>query len=495
MALAQRMDIKQGQGLVMTPQLQQAIKLLQLSNLELAEYIEQELERNPILERQEDSEENTTESESKNDEASELNISADSSDPNADAAFDASYEDINPDGDMQAVEAIGSQTDWSNASDGRHYDDLEGIENTLGQELSLHDHLEAQAAIAFADQKDKLIASYLIDFVDEGGYLRAEMAETANNLGVSQEKIEEIVKILQTFEPTGICARSVEECLKLQLIEKDRFDPAMEKLIENLDLLAKRDLRNLCLICEVDGEDIAGMIKEIRMLVPKPGSAFGTVNTHAIVPDVYVKEAPNGTWVIELNSDNLPKVLVNNAYCETISRSARTEDEKSYVNECHAEASWLIRSLDQRAKTILKVAKEIVRQQDGFLTYGVSHLRPIVLKDVANIIEMHESTVSRVTSNKYISTPRGVFELKYFFTASISSSYGGDAHSAETVRHQIKSLIDEEQVLSPLSDDAIVDILKETGIDIARRTVAKYREAMRIPSSVQRRRIGQMASN
>ncbi len=489
MAIAPRMEMKQGQSLVMTPQLQQAIKILQFSSVELSEYIEQELERNPMLERVEDENSGEEITADNNDTSvSEISISEDSGDPNAEGAIDASYEDLYSDADMTAVEAIGSTIDWSKAGDGRHYDDLEGIENTLSCEISLHDHLEAQAALAFDNPQDKLIAAYLIDFVDDGGYLRADCEEAATNLGVSNEKIEEIVQTLQGFDPVGICARNVEECLAAQLKEKDRFDPAMQKLVENLELLAKRDLRQLCNICEVDGEDMAQMISEIRALTPKPGAAFGSSVTSTIVPDVYVREAPNGMWVVELNTDTLPKILVNNAYCETISRTARTDNEKSYITECQSDASWLVKSLDQRARTILKVAKEIVRRQDGFLTYGVSHLRPLVLKDISQIIEMHESTVSRVTSNKYIATPRGTFELKYFFTTAINSSYGYESHSSEAVRHHIKTLIDDEKPIAPLSDDAIVDILKETGIDIARRTVAKYREAMRIPSSVQRRR-------
>lgn len=491
------MEMRQGQGLVMTPQLQQAIKLLQLSSLELNAYVEQELERNPILERIEDEEfgEQAAETTDKSDDGpQELCVSNDAPDPNAEGSIDASYEDLNNDADMPAADTIGMTTDWSKAGEGRSYDDLEGIENSLATTISLHDHLQEQANLSFDTPAERMIAAYLIDFVDDAGYLRAEMEESAQNLGCSLDDIEKVVTVLQTFDPIGVCARNVEECLAAQLKEKDRFDPAMAILCANLDLLAKRDLRKLCEICEVDGEDMAQMISEIRALTPKPGAAFGSGEGGAVIADVFVREAPNGMWVVELNSDTLPKVLVNNAYCETVSRNARTEDEKSFISECHAEASWLVKSLDQRARTILKVAREIVRQQDGFLTYGVSHLRPLVLKDVASVIEMHESTVSRVTSNKYISTPRGMFELKYFFTTSIASSYGGSTHSSESVRHAIKHLIDEEEVLAPLSDDAIVDILRDTGIDIARRTVAKYREAMRIPSSVQRRRDGIMAS-
>lgn len=493
MAVSPRLEMRQGQGLVMTPQLQQAIKLLQFSTVELAEYIEQELERNPMLERIE-SEDSDIDDRNENSEeysgSDELSLSTDAPDPNAESALDASYEDVYNDADIPAAEAIGSTTDWSKAGDGRHYDDLENIENTLSREVSLHDYLEEQASLAFKDPVERMISAYLIDFVDDGGYLRADMDESANLLGVERDKLEKVVSIMQTFDPIGVCARNVEECLAAQLREKDHLDPTMEKLLANLELLAKHDLRSLCHICEVDGEELALMIREIRELTPRPGASFGSRQSETIIPDVFVREAPNGTWVVELNTDTLPKVLVNNSYCETVTRAARNDEEKSYISECQNDASWLVKALDQRAKTILKVAKEIVRRQDGFLTYGISHLRPLVLKDVATVIDMHESTVSRVTSNKYISTPRGTFEMKYFFTTAINSSYGAGSHSSESVRYQIKNLIDGEQAKEPLSDDAIVEILKETGIDIARRTVAKYREAMRIPSSVERRRQG-----
>jgi RNA polymerase sigma-54 factor len=504
MAIAPRMELKQGQGLVMTPQLQQAIKLLQMSTVELATYVEQELERNPVLERLEDGDDfgiadvpeiDPREAVSQSEGPQELCANGEGPDYNAEAALDAGYEDVHNGADMVTVEAVGASVDWSKAGEGRGgYDDLEGMENTLEQVVSLRDHLEAQAALAFSDQTERLIAGYLIDHVDDGGYLRADMDEVCARLGIDAEQLEAIVATLQTFDPTGVCARNVEECLAAQLKERDRYDPAMQILVANLPLLARHDLKTLYELCEVDGADLAEMISEIRALTPKPGAAFGANSSAGIVPDVFVREGPHGTWVIELNSDTLPRVLVNNAYCETVSRQARSEDERSYLAEAQADANWLIKSLDQRARTILKVAKEIVRQQDGFLTYGISHLRPLILKDVARAIDMHESTVSRVTSNKFIATTRGVFELKYFFTTAIGSSDGGESHSAEVVRFRIKSLIDGEAFEEPLSDDRIVEILRETGVDIARRTVAKYREALRIPSSVQRRRAMARAS-
>jgi RNA polymerase sigma-54 factor len=490
------MEMRQGQGLVMTPQLQQAIKLLQLSNMELQTYVAQELERNPVLERADDSEEYGVEDFDAPDAPvhddgapRELNPTADAPDMHAEACLDARADDVYVDADMQVATAVGATVDWSQAGSGKGgYDDLESFENSLADTVSLRGHLEAQAAVAFPDPVQRLIGGYLIDHVDDAGYLRVDLEQVSEKLGVDEAAMLAVIKVMQTFEPTGVCARTVEECLAAQLKERDRFDPAMEALVANLNLLARHDLRALCEICGVDGADLADMIREIRALTPKPGAAFGAGEAQGVVPDVFVREGPHGTWVLELNSDTLPRVLVNNAYCETVSRRARTEDERSYIAECQADASWLVKSLDQRARTIMKVAKEIVRQQDGFLTYGVSHLRPIILKDVAKVIEMHESTVSRVTSNKYIATPRGVFELKYFFTTAIHASDGGESHSSEAVRFRIKSLIEAEGMGEPLSDDRIVEILRETGVDIARRTVAKYREAMRIPSSVQRRR-------
>jgi RNA polymerase sigma-54 factor len=294
--------------------------------------------------------------------------------------------------------------------------------------------------------------------------------------------------VLQTLDPSGICARSLAECLAIQLKERNRFDPAMQLLVEHLDLLARRDLSTLKKLCGVDDEDLHEMIAELRALDPKPGLAFGSAPVQPVIPDVFVRKGPDGNWVVELNSDTLPKVLVSQTYYSEVSKTAKNSAEKAYLADCLQSASWLVRALDQRAKTILKVATEIVRQQEGFLRFGVAHLKPLNLKTVAEAISMHESTVSRVTANKYMATSRGIFELKYFFTSAIASADGGEAHSAEAVRHRIRQLIATETVADVLSDDTIVEKLRAAGIDIARRTVAKYREAMRIPSSVQRRR-------
>jgi RNA polymerase sigma-54 factor len=324
--------------------------------------------------------------------------------------------------------------------------------------------------------------------VDEAGYLTGDLASVADKLGAPFAEVEAVLGIVQGFDPPGVCARNLTECLTLQLKERNRFDPAMAALVGRLDLLAKRDLAALRRICGVGDEDLADMIAEIRNLNPKPGLAFGFTQVQPIVPDVYVRPGPDGGFIVDLNSDTLPKILVNQRYHAELSKSAKADSAKTYLAEHLQSATWLMRALDQRAKTILKVAAEIVKQQDAFFVHGVQHLRPLNLKTIADAISMHESTVSRVTANKYIATNRGIFELKYFFTSSIASSDGGDAHSAEAVRDRIKHLIEAESATDVLSDDTIVERLREAGIDIARRTVAKYREALRIPSSVQRRR-------
>jgi RNA polymerase sigma-54 factor len=276
--------------------------------------------------------------------------------------------------------------------------------------------------------------------------------------------------------------------MAIQLREQDRYDPAMQAFVAHLPLLAKRDYAALEKICGVDAEDIQAMAAEIRRLDPKPGRAFGGAPVQTLAPDVIVRPAADGSWRIELNSETLPRVLVNHTYAAQVAARASVGSDKTFIAGCLQNANWLTKSLDQRARTILKVSAEIVKQQDAFFARGVEHLRPLNLKMIADAVQMHESTVSRVTSNKYLGSPRGLFELKYFFSASIASNTGAQTHSAEAVRHRIKQLIEQESAKCVLSDDAIVQKLREANVEIARRTVAKYRESLRIPSSVERRR-------
>jgi len=505
MALAARLELRQGQGLVITPQLQQAIKLLQLSSVELDAYVDAELERNPLLQRDERDAESEADERRTDDGPAETALSDDGEFEPSDSAkaadMDAADGDIYGDaspgerdsgeqGEAAQAADVGGSVDWSKTGSGGSFDGLDELEGTLSRAKTLTEHLQDQAALAGFDYAESAVAAVLIDSVDDGGYLRADLPDMAERLGCPLERVESVLTRLQGFEPTGVFARDVRECLTLQLKERDRFDPAMAALLDNLEMLARRDMVGLRRVCAVDEEDLREMMAELRALTPRPGAAFGGEPVSPVAPDVYVREGQGGLWRVELNSDALPKLLVDQRYHAVVSGGARTEAEKTFLSDCMASASWLIRSLDQRAKTILKVASEIVRQQDGFLAFGVEHLRPLNLKTVADAIGMHESTVSRVTSNKYMATPRGIFEMKFFFTSAIASSEGGEAHSAESVRHKIKQLIDaEREAEGVLSDDRIVDILKEAGVDIARRTVAKYREAMRIPSSVERRRI------
>lgn len=495
--LMQKLDMRQGQSLVMTPQLQQAIKLLQLSNIELAEFVEGELERNPLLER--DESESSTESlrQEGEGEPRELELSAPSADAND--SIDADSDVIHGDdskSDLSGVDNASSTGDalgagnWSptGSGGGASGEDYDAIANS-SRELSLSEHLHAQLATATADPVEKLIGAHLIDLADDDGYMRADLDEIAEQLGVERARIESALELTQGFDPVGVMARDLTECLALQLKDKNRLDPAMATLLDNLERLAKHDYAALKSLCGVDNEDLDEMIAEIRDLTPKPGLAFTADTTRAVEPDVFIRQSPDGSWQVELNSDTLPRVLVNNRYFNEITAVARSESDKTFITECSQNASWLVKSLDQRARTILKVASEIVRQQDMFLAHGVAYLRPLNLKTVADAIGMHESTVSRVTSNKYVATPRGMFEMKYFFTSAIPSAGGGDAHSAEAVRFRIKTMINQETAEDVLSDDKLVEHLRDEGIEIARRTVAKYREALNIPSSVQRRRI------
>jgi RNA polymerase sigma-54 factor len=476
MALSQRLDLRQTQALVMTPQLQQAIKLLQLSHLELAAYVDTELEQNPLLERDEAPADGEAPA-----------ATPEAGDAEHVEAVEAWHEVAGSDGEGN-LDLAGDPDAWhSTRSRPDGGDDLPGIEQTLVRPETLRDHLQAQLAIELDDPVDRVIGAHLVDLVEDSGYLTADLAAVAEILGCDVARIEATLQKLQRFDPAGIFARNLAECLALQLKERDRYDPAMQALIAHLPLLAQRDAAALMRICGVDAEDLADMVAEIKALNPKPGLAFDPVTADPVVPDVFLRAQPDGSWLVELNSDTLPRVLINNRYYAEVSGAARNKKEREYLSERYQSASWLVKALHQRATTILKVAREIVRQQEGFLRHGVQYLRPLVLRDIAQAIGMHESTVSRVTANKYIATPRGTFELKYFFTSAIAASNGGMALSAEAVRFRIKSLIDQESK-DVLSDDKIVEILLKEGVDIARRTVAKYREAMHIPSSVQRRR-------
>jgi RNA polymerase sigma-54 factor len=496
MTLKQRLELRQGQSLVMTPQLQQAIKLLQMSNIELQAFVDQELERNPLLERDERQEIRVSASEdpdSQPDVVSALTSSSDAQErlTTLDTDLDNVYtHEARADAAHRQASAGPSDSGWSSLRPQGHLptdSDTLDFAATISRPQTLSEHLTDQMMLLLSDPAERIIGQHLVGMLDETGYLTAGIVGIADTLGTTPAQVERVLRKLQACDPPGVFARDLGECLMLQLRERNRFDPAMAILLENLDLVARRDYATLKNLCRVDLDDLKDMIAELRALNPKPGHAFGGEPVQPVIPDVTVRASPDGAWTVELNSETLPRVLVNNQYLAKVSASARDQD-RLFLTECQTSAAWLVKSLDQRARTILKVAREIVRQQDAFLVLGVQHLRPLNLRTVADAIEMHESTVSRVTSNKYMATPRGIFEFKYFFTTSIASAdSSGDAHSAEAVRHRIRALIAGEGT-DVLSDDMLVERLRASGIEIARRTVAKYREELGIPSSVQRRR-------
>ncbi len=496
MALTARLQLRQSQSLVMTPQLMQSIRLLQLTHRELEQFVDEEIERNPLLDRAEPRDDAATDQLQKDGPADDDWFDGEPAWTSSAMAekLDTSLENLFPD-DPGPSERLGPDltAQWKSAggiggSNTGGFGDAFDMDDMAAAAVTLRDHVGEQLAMAFADPAALLIARELAEHLDDTGYLRADLAEIAERLGVGTKEIAEVLTVCQTLEPAGIFARDLAECLALQLEQRNRLDPAMRALLENLELLARRDFSGLRRICGVDEEDLLDMLAEIRLLDPRPGTVFASGHADTIVADVEVRAASDGSWTVELNPETLPRVLVDNIYFAQVSGLTKNPAEKDFLAECLQNANWLTRSLDQRAKTILKVTSEIVRQQDAFLVHGVRHLRPLNLRTVADAIGMHESTVSRVTANKYMLTPRGVFELRYFFTVSIAASGGGDAHSSEAVRDRIKQMIDEERPASVLSDDAIVDMLRKSGVDIARRTVAKYREGMSIPSSVQRRR-------
>ncbi len=487
MGFSQRLELRQSQALVMTPQLQQAIKMLQLSNLELDNFVDAEIQQNPLLEKREWAGEETLPASGAAEQASTA------------ALPEGLVNDLAPDATEHWHASSGTEGDgsfdlaeepqaWRSRSGALGGDDRPGVEHTAARPRSLREHVLEQIGTDLPDQGDQLIALHLLDLLDENGYLGGSLDNIATLLGCDLSWVEAVLRRLQQFDPAGVFARDLPECLGLQLRDRNRLDPAMQALLDHLPLLAARNIPALIRVCRVDAEDVAEMIAEIKSLDPRPGLAFDPPLAQPVVPDILMRAQPKGGWIIELNAETLPRVLVNNRYHARISQAARSKAEKDYLTDRLQAANWLVKSLHQRATTILKVAAEIVRQQDGFFRRGVQSLRPLILRDIAEAIGMHESTVSRVTSNKHMATPRGLYELKYFFTSSIPASSGGDAHSAEAVRHLIRNLIDKEPAGATLSDERIVEMLQRDGVDIARRTVAKYREAMRIPSSVQRRR-------
>jgi RNA polymerase sigma-54 factor len=489
MAIGPRLDLRLGQALVMTPQLRQAIQLLQFSNLEVQAWVEQELERNPLLER--DDRPSAETAAPAPEDTPPLADAREAVAAAGEAPLDADFGNVyDAGGSADGAYAPGNGLGAGAGGRGGRADfaeDERDVEDLAAERRSLREHLAEQLRLSISDPTDRLIGACLIAGLDPSGRLSLDLDGLAATLGCARARVEAVLARMQRFDPPGVLARSLRECLEIQLREQNRYDPAMAALLDHLDLLARRDMRRLMAVCEVDAEDLAEMVAELRRLDPKPGAAFEAEPATTVVPDVLMRRSEDGGWIVELNPETLPRVLANGAYYARVSAGAKSREERTFIAEHWANATWLVKSLAQRASTILKVAAEIVRQQDGFFRHGITHLRPLILRDIATAVELHESTISRVTANKYIATPRGTLELKFFFTTAIAGT-AGEAHSAETVRHRIRALIAAEDPEAVLSDDQIVAVLKREGVDIARRTVAKYREGLGIPSSVQRRR-------
>ena len=522
MVLRPRLVLRHTQSLAITPQLQQAIKLLQMSNVQLTDFIEHEIEKNPLLER----EDAWVGAEIDNAQApitnGEIDFESDG-EISALAPDDLAYENSKLLSDPIDHESVRSgnlkdrplntqiqnvyepepvsygmvsapredegKLKWARVKrvGGNVHDDFFSLENVAAKNITLRDHLIGQVNIDFDDPIEAIIAYKLIDMLDDNGWLSCSLQTVANELGSTVERVKKTLSRCQELDPPGVFGRTLAECLTLQLREKNRLDPAMEILLQNLELLGQRDFSQLRRICGVDKEDLLQMFTEIKELNPRPASGFDHEVMQPVVPDVFVRHTKEG-WAVELNNDVLPRVLVNTRYHSLVRAHARSREDKEFVSDRFNSANWLVRALNQRADTILKVTSELVRQQRAFFENGVEFLKPLTLREIAEQLSVHESTVSRVTTNKYIAVNCGIFEMKYFFNSAVGQNVDGMQRSSESVRFRIKTLIEREAPECILSDERIVGILRADGINVARRTVAKYRDVMRIPSSVQRRR-------
>ncbi|MEM9061315.1 MAG: RNA polymerase factor sigma-54 [Pseudomonadota bacterium] len=493
MSIGLRLDLRQTQQLVMTPQLQQAIKLLQMSHVELQGFIGSEIEKNPLLELESASEPEQVESAANAETEAAETLTAEPSIEELDArqndlsllgeTYDSGVHNLHDTTPSDGPSPF-QRTGPVNAPVGNDTESRP-LEERISGRTSLRDHLLGQIGQISAEPGVSALARALVDELDENGYLRSALDDVAERFSVSDLTCRRALELLQSCEPTGVGARSLGECLALQLRERNRFDPVIAKLLENLPLLADGKLQKLARLCATGEDEIREMVRELRDLDPHPCSGFDTEEPETLIPDLLLKPMDWGGWSVELNPETLPRVLIDKTYMAHIGNGC--DETRKYLTECHSSASWLVRSLDQRSRTIVTIASEIVRQQEGFFRDGIHGLKPMTLRDVADAVGMHESTASRVTANKYIATERGIFELRFFFTNAVAGS-GGDV-AAEAVRHRIQAMVDAEPPNGVLSDDAIVSALQNDGISIARRTVAKYRKSLRIPSSSQRRRM------
>ncbi|MBR9727622.1 RNA polymerase factor sigma-54 [Shewanella intestini] len=491
------LQLKMGQHLTMTPQLQQAIRLLQLSSLELQQEIQQALDSNPLLELEEDfydateaAKENKNQSDTDFSEANQAVKEKDTSDIDIGESLskDAMPEDLPMDTTWDEMYTASSAPSSGASSAGMREDDMpfQG-ETTVG----LYEHLEWQKNLTPFSDTDLAIATAIIDAIDDTGYLTQTADDILHAMGdedVELDEVEAVLKRIQHFDPIGVAARDLSECLLIQLAQFSKDTPHIDNakmLIKDyLDLIAGRDFRLLMRKTKLKEDELRDAIYLIQSLNPRPGAAITPAEDEYVIPDVSVFKK-SGRWVVELNPDNMPKVGVNQHYA-SMARSTKSQADSQFIRGHLQEAKWFIKSLESRNDTLLKVATCIVQFQQGFFEYGEEAMKPMVLNDIAEAVEMHESTISRVTTQKYMHTPRGLFELKYFFSSHVSTDDGGEC-SSTAIRAFIKKLVAAENQKKPLSDSKIAQLLAEQGINVARRTIAKYREAMLIPPSNQRK--------
>lgn len=518
MAFELKQSLRLSQQLVMTPQLQQAIKLLQLNRMELVEMINQELVENPVLEEISESidvdpqsgessvddhaGESDPEAEQHRDElASEqsqetlsLDSAAGTTEGEAAPELSATRDEMDWESYLEGSQAPGSTT----ASMREALEDLPSFENALTRSTTLEEHLRWQLSMVNLTQQEQQLATLIIGNLNEDGYFTAALEDLSREVSMELEDAEEVLKILQGFDPVGVAARSLKECLYAQAVVLQPRVPDLERLIQDfLPEVEKRGYQNIAKQMGITLDQVGGLTKLIALMEPKPGRSFHTGDTQYITPDIYIVKV-GSEYVISLNDDGLPRLKISPYYHALLKRepkgqeptaSTTSKETREYVSDKLRAALWLIRSIQNRQRTIFKVTEAIVQRQKDFFEKGVQHLKPMILRDVANDIGMHESTVSRVTTNKYVHTPIGIFELKYFFNSSISATGGGDALASEAVKDKIRLLIGKEDPKKPLSDQDLAEILKKDGIDIARRTVAKYRDILGILSSSKRRNV------
>ncbi|MBF0358154.1 MAG: RNA polymerase factor sigma-54 [Magnetococcales bacterium] len=486
------LKLRMGMQLVMTPQLQMAIKLLQMSTLDLSDYLQEELEKNPLLEKVDESGADSNDSETATSKSSSSDNTSETtpeiSEPKKDKEIDVADTSLNDD--------LGVDASWEDVYGDSYgavpFENAPGsmeappIENTLSNGQTLQDHLIWQLGVSAMDDKERTLGLTIIDAVDENGYLTTDLQALADMANSTLDDVEDALLLIQSFEPAGVAAQNLSECLKMQLKSLGKAVSPYVDLLDHLEDLARRDFRKLRRILKISEEELADAVSVIQSLNPKPGLAFGSDQTNYVVPDVFVRKI-EGEWVVEINPDTVPNLRINRAYENSVSSRMSAKD-KQFLTDNSRSAQWLIKSLEQRSSTIFRVAESIVRFQKDFLDKGPEHLKPLILKDVADDIGVHESTTSRVTSNKYMHTPRGIFELKFFFSSSLGS-VTGETHSSEAVKYKIKKLVANESLRRPLSDEKLANLLSEQGIDVARRTVAKYRDALNIPSSSRRKQL------